>query len=183
MTTAEPVPILLGHHTPSVSMWFSSSGKMYDVVPFGDKGMPSDLSKDLLRLISEYQLHVLGFVNGFRRRFGVDDFLGTLHRGDVPERGTLDDRYETRYEFHGVGCRFSSERGDVDFDFGPEGRYDGFDGWRLLILAQSRPEDYPTLQRLDVVESVLGELVTDGVVHRPRWEPSPHLCYLTESNS
>lgn len=139
-----------------------------------------DLSKDLLRLISEYQLHVLGFVQAFHRRFGVDDFLGAWHEGKVPQRGTLDDKYETRFEFHGVGCRFSSERGEVDFDFGPKGRYDGFDGWRLSILAQSKPEEYPRLQRLEVVESVLGELVTDGLVVRPRWEPSPHLCYLKE---
>lgn len=140
----------------------------------------SDLAKNLMKLIAEYQLHVLGFVQAFHRRFGVDDFLGTVHRGDVPRKGTLDDRYETRYEFHGVGCRFTSERGDVDFDFGPDGRYDGFDGWRLWILAQSLPSEYPMFQRQEVVESVLGELVTDGVVHRPRWEPSPHICYLAE---
>ena len=138
------------------------------------------LSKDLLKLISEYQLHVLGFVQAFHRRFGVDDFLGAWRRGDVPQRGTLDDRYETRYEFHGVGCRFASERGEVDFDFGPDGRYDGFDGWRLWGLAKSRPQDYPQFQRPEVVESVLGELVTDAVVVRPRWMPSPHLCYLRE---
>jgi hypothetical protein len=139
------------------------------------------LAKDMMKLISEYQLHVLGFVNAFRNRFGVDDFLGAWHQGNVPQKGTLDDRYETRYEFHGVGCRFSSERGEVDFDFGPDGRYDGFDGWRLWILAQSRPKDYPMFQRQEVVESVLGELVTDGLVYRPRWAPSPHLCYLTEA--
>jgi hypothetical protein len=137
-------------------------------------------SKDLLKLISEYQMHVLGFVQAFHRRFGVDDFLGAWRRGEVPQRGTLDDQYETRYEFHGVGCHFSSERGDVDFDFGPNGRYDGFDGWRLWILAQSLPTEYPEFQRLEVVESVLGELVTDGIVVRPRWEPSLHLCYLKE---
>ena len=141
----------------------------------------SDLSQDLLRLIHMYQLHVLGFVQAFRSRFGVDDFIGAWRRGEVPRQGTLDDRYETRYEFHGVGGRFSSERDEVDFDFGPDGRYDGFDGWRLWILAQSLPEEYPQFQRHETVESVLGKLVTDGVVVRPRWAPSPHLCYLAES--
>lgn len=140
----------------------------------------SDLAENLKKLIAEYQLHVLGFVQAFSRRFGTDNFLGAVERGEVPRKGTLDDRYETRYEFHGIGCRFSSERGDVDFDFGPDGRYDGFDGWRLWTLAQSLPDEYPQFQRLEVVESVLGELVTDGLVHRPRWAPSPHLCYLTD---
>ena len=138
------------------------------------------MTTELIKLISEYQLHVLGFVQAFHRRFGVDDFIGAWRRGEVPRQGTLDDRHETRYEFHGVGCRFSPEWGEVDFDFGPAGRYDGFDGWRLWILAQSLPDEYPQFQRHEVVESVLGELVTDGVVIRPRWSPSPHLCYLRE---
>jgi hypothetical protein len=135
----------------------------------------------LLTLISEYQLHVLGFVQAFRRRFGVEDILGAWLRGEVPQHGTLDDRYETRFEFHGVGCRFQSVRGEVDFNFGPGGRHDGFDGWRLWLVAQSLPEEYPEFQRHEIVESVLGELVTDGVVVRPHWMPSPHLCYFAES--
>lgn len=139
----------------------------------------SPLAKDLLRLVSEYQLHVLGFVKAFTTRFGTDNMLGAWHRGEVPEQGTLDDRYETRFRFHGCGVHFESTRGEVDFDFGPDGRFDGFDAWRLLIFAQSKPDEYPNLLRLEVVESVLGELVTDGLVHRPRWAPSAHLCYLT----
>lgn len=77
-------------------------------------------------------------------------------------------------------ARVQSELGEVDFDFGPDGRHDGFDGWRLWICAQSRPQDYPQFQRLEIVESVLGELVTDGMVIRSRWMPSPHLCYLRD---
>lgn len=137
-----------------------------------------DLTRALRRLISEYQSHVSAFVQAFRSRFDVEDLLEAWNEGEVPQAGTLDDRFETRYEFHGVGCRFESDRGEVNFDFGPDGRHDGFDGWRLWILAQSRPDNYPKFQRLEVVESVLGELVTDGLVVRPRWSPSSHLCYL-----
>ena len=141
-------------------------------------------TQDLLRLISEYQLSVLGFVQAIRRRFKVDEgehILVALRDGRVPEVGSLDDRYETRFRFHGCGCAFESDRGEVDFDFGPGGRHDGFDGWRLWIFAKSRPEDYPMFQRLEIVESVLGELVTEGVVVRPRGAPGPHLCYLRET--
>ena len=136
------------------------------------------MNDDLLKLIHEYQLSVYGLVTAFQQRFSVTDILGAWHRGDIPEQGTLDDFFETRYRFHGVGCHCEGERGEVDFDFGPDGRFNGFDGWRLWIYAQSRPQDYPQFQRYEVVESVLGELVTDGVVIRPRWMPSPHLCYL-----
>lgn len=141
-------------------------------------------TQDLLRLIMEYQLAVLGFVQAFRRRFKVDEgahILSLVMSGKLPDVGSLDDRYETRYQFHGVGCSFTSDRGELDFDFGPGGRHDGFNGWKLWMFAQSLPEDYPMFQRLKVVESVLGELVTDGLVERPRWAPSPHLCYLKKT--
>lgn len=142
-----------------------------------------DLSGSLLKLISEYQLHVLGFVQAFRRRYGVEDILRAWRAGEVPQRGTLDDRHETRFTFHGCGCRCESDRATVDFDLGPDGRHDGFDGWRLWLFAQSVPDEHPQFQRHEVVESVLGDLVTDGIVHRPHWAPSPHLCYLIESAS
>ena len=138
------------------------------------------MSQELLKLIYEYQLHVLGFVQAIRTKFGVENLLAAVRSNDLPELGSLDDRYETRFHFHGCGCHFESDRGKIDFDFGPDGRHDGFDGWRLWILAQSLPQDYPNLQRLAVVESLLGELVTDGLVTRPRWVPSPHLCYFKE---
>lgn len=142
-------------------------------------------AQGLLRLISEYQLSVLGFLKALRKQYQLkgDEHILKAVRTDrrVPEVGSLDDRFETRFRFHGVGCAFTSDRGEVDFDFGPEGRHDGFNGWRLWEFALSRPEDYPMFQRVEVVESVLGELVTDGVVERPGWAPSPHLCYLRES--
>ena len=138
-----------------------------------------ELSKDLLKLISEYQLHVLGFVEAMIARLG-DDFLAAYRRDEVPKSGTLDDQHETRYTFHGAGCHVQSVRGEVDFDFGPDGRFDGFDGWRLWQFAAHHQEQYPQFQREAVVESVLGELVADGLVVRPRWLPSPHLCYLRE---
>src|ERR1700683_1436773 len=138
------------------------------------------LRDQLVKMIYEYRLHVLGFVKAYRAKFGVQDLLGSWLSGKVAQHGSLDDKYETRFSFHGVGCHLESDRGEVEFNFGPDGRHDGFDGWLLWIFAQSRARDYPQFQRLEIVESVLGELVTDGVVFRPRWLPSPKLCYLKE---
>lgn len=142
-------------------------------------------AQDLLRLISEYQLAVLGFVKALCKRYALeeDEYILRAVRSDrkVPTTGTLDDRFETRFRFHGSGCAFESDRGEVDFDFGPGGRHDGFDGWRLWIYAQSQSEDYPMFQRLEIVESVLGELVTEGMVERPGWLPGVSLCYLRET--
>lgn len=139
-----------------------------------------DLAPRLLKLISEYQLHVAGLTRTLRKRFGVDDLIDAWRQGRIPTHGEFDDRRDARFEFHGVGCRVESPCGNVEFDLGPGGRYDGFDGWRLWIYAQALPQEYPEFQRYEVVESVLGELVTDGLVVRMGWMPSPHLCYLRE---
>ena len=141
------------------------------------------MSEKLLELIVEYQSHVVASVRALREKFGVDDVLGAVLRREIPEVGSLDDRHETRFRFHGSGCHLDSDQGEVEFDFGPDGRHDGFDGWRLWIFAQSRPKDYPQFQRLEIVESMLGELVTDDWVIRPGWMPSPHLCYFKDQFS
>lgn len=140
------------------------------------------LRASLLRLITDYQRRVAAFVQAAQAKYGKEDLLAAWHAGKIPQDGMLDDQKETRFTFHGVGCCVHSVEGEVDFNFGPEGRHDGFDGWRLWILAESRPEEYPQFQRLEIVESVLGELVTESFVIRPHWAPSPHLCYLNIDN-
>lgn len=139
-----------------------------------------DIAPRLLKLIGEYQLHVAKLAGTLRERFGVDDLIGAWQQGQIPTQGDFHDRHETRFEFHGIGSKIESARGVLEFDFGPGGRCDGFDGWRLWIYAQAMAQEYPEFQRYEVVESVLGELVTDGLVVRMGWMPSPHLCYLRE---
>lgn len=146
---------------------------------YADGMEPSDqLRGDLLRLIADYQRRVATFVKAAQAKYGKDDLLAAWLAGDTPQDGMLDDQKGTRFTFHGVGCCVTSVDAEVDFDFGPEGRCDGFDGWRLWTLAESRPQEYPQFQRPEIVESVLGELVTEGIVIRPHRMPSPHLCYL-----
>lgn len=135
------------------------------------------LSDKLVRLIHDYQEQVSAFVSALRHHYDVEDVF-EVRRQLNQQRGKLDDRNETHFYFHGVGCWFTAGRGEVDFDFGPDQRHDGFDGWRLWLYAKSLPNEFPEFQRLEIVESVLGELVTDGVVHRPHWMPSPQLCYF-----
>lgn len=138
---------------------------------------PDQLRADMLKLIADYQRRVAAFVEAAKAKYHLDD-TGEWRSSGVPRTGNLDDDKKTEFTFHGFGCLVTSTDAEVDFDFGPDGRYDGFDGWRLSIFAESRPQDYPQFQRLEVVESVLGELVTEGFVVRPHWMPTPHLCYL-----
>ena len=43
-----------------------------------------------------------------------------------------------RYRKHGYGCEVFLPNGSVDFDFGVNGEYDGFDPWRLRSYAEGR---------------------------------------------
>jgi len=141
----------------------------------------NQLRASLLRLIADYQRRVAAFAQAVQAKYGKGDLLAAWLAGEIPQDGMLDDQKETRFTFHSVGCCVTSVEAEVDFDFGPEGRHDGFDGWRLWTLAESRPQEYPQFQRPEIVESVLGELVTEGIVIRPHRMPSPHLCYLNLS--
>jgi hypothetical protein len=42
-----------------------------------------------------------------------------------------------KYFKHGYGCAVHLPSGSVDFDFGPQGEYNGFDEWRLWGFLQN----------------------------------------------
>ncbi|MBK8725689.1 MAG: hypothetical protein IPL96_06430 [Holophagaceae bacterium] len=46
------------------------------------------------------------------------------------------------YRKHGYGCAVQLPEGTVEFDFGPQGRIDGFADWRLRVFAGTRLEQY-----------------------------------------
>ena len=48
-----------------------------------------------------------------------------------------------RYRFHGIGCtvEFNGSE-EVDFDYGPGGRIDGFDLWRLKRFLENRKPEF-----------------------------------------
>ncbi|MCL6700924.1 hypothetical protein [Pseudomonas sp. T1.Ur] len=72
------------------------------------------------------------------------------------------------YELHGVGCAVNLPHVLVDFDYGPDGRTDGFDAWRLFIYASELPEKHPKYQSKEVLNLEFEEYVASG-----RFEPMP----------
>ncbi len=132
-------------------------------------------TSDVLQLVFDYQRAVAAAVAGLERQAGTPHLLAACHAGRLPRRGRLADPQGT-YAFHGVGCRFEIARRTIDVDFGPDGRHDGFDAWRLGLFAASAFEwQHLASTHLD---SGLAELQAAGVIHQPAWEPSPHLLYL-----
>lgn len=58
----------------------------------------------------------------------------------LPSSGMLEGGI--RYRKHGYGCEVFFPSGSVDFDFGVDGEYDGFDPWRLKSFTEGRLSEY-----------------------------------------
>src|SRR6185503_20036599 len=126
-------------------------------------------------LIREYQGAVQRVVSALRVGFGRHDLLTARRRGEIPKNGVING---VEFSFHGAGCLGTVEKIEVDFDFGPDGRTDGFDAWRLWNFAKQKPATYPQFQQQEDVEAALGMLARSGEIECPRTAPSPHLWYL-----
>jgi hypothetical protein len=131
----------------------------------------------VLELIADYQRAARALVGALRQLAQTDDLLSAWHSGRIAESGRME-LLKARYRFHGVGCRFEIGGRIVDVDFGPDGRHDGFDAWRLVEYANSAFEWQGMDQ--EQIESALNRLKASGAVRAPQWPPSQHLLYLSE---
>ncbi len=126
-------------------------------------------------LIRDYQQAVEQAVSRLQASFDVTDLLAARRSGKVPKEGRAD---EIEYSFHGLGCRAILDGIEVDFDFGPGGRTDGFDAWRLWLYTRQVPSNYGSAFRaFEEVRAALEVLIGSGEVECPRRAPSEHLCY------
>src|SRR5262245_44469003 len=96
--------------------------------------------------------HLLDLIRTYRQ--AVADAVGELSASgiplprsniewslsSVPYIGSL--RGGGKYRKHGYGCTVETAKGEVDFDFGPQGEVDGFDAWRLWLFADARAEAF-----------------------------------------
>jgi hypothetical protein len=129
----------------------------------------------LIELIQDYITMTTTAASQLRRELGTNDLLQGWHQRQYPQHGRLGDGAE--YHFHGIGC--CVERGDVevDWDFGPDGRADGFDTWRLWRFAKQFPTKYPEFQDRKALSDGLARLTAEGTVCSSEVEHD-HLLYL-----
>jgi hypothetical protein len=102
----------------------------------------------------------------FEEKFGTRCILRLWRSGKIRRCGVV--KGNVTYELHGVGCAVNLPHVLVDFDYGPDGRVDGFDAWRLIIYASELPEKYPKYQNKEVLNLEFEEHVASG-----RFEPMP----------
>ncbi|MEM7475342.1 MAG: hypothetical protein AAF483_10150 [Planctomycetota bacterium] len=144
-------------------------------------------------LIEAYQTHVAEACELFRTNLGVTgNILSAWKRHlisiDLPAddrpplagRGVLDSDRSITYSFHGIGCRVMFGTLDVDFDFGPHGRHDGFDAWRLHRYAQSSKRFRNSFDQ-QMIQNELDAMELEHLIAHMDGSLGSHLYYFTST--
>lgn len=114
-----------------------------------------------VNLINEYLNDICIFIKYFKEKYHREDILRAWHDGDVPQSGNVTDTIE--YELHGIGCSIFILNREIDFDFGPELRSDGFDLWRLKKYLNQRSDISKHLS-IEELETAFDCLVKNGTI-------------------
>ena len=97
----------------------------------------------------------------------------------IEQVGLLDGRF--KYFFHGVGCAVHISRTEVvDFDYGANGRIDGFDHWRLWSFVDDRKAKYSLVTSEDI-KQWLDEAVKSGEIERSITEKYGSLFFFAKN--
>ncbi len=120
------------------------------------------IDKNLKTVIDDYLVEVQKGINLFKLKIGDTPPLVAWRNNDIPQQGKLSDDVE--YQFHGIGCVLVFPEYEVDFDFGPDNRNDGFDLWRLSLYVSSRAERYPYYQDEEKLKKEFENAVEANVI-------------------
>lgn len=135
--------------------------------------------RQFLELIEEYQRRVREAASLFQRFKAIDPGeLMYWRQTGLPQIGFLDPEFRIKYCFHGIGCRVDLPSGTVDWDFGHDGRLDGFDAWRLWLFAVSMKGHFPRFAEKEVLDKAFREAVSLGIIHKPYCNLQDGLYYL-----
>ena len=129
---------------------------------------------DFKKVVDDYLSAVEVAISLFRQEIGETAPLKAWHDGRLPQTGRLSDEIE--YQFHGIGCLLVFSDYEVDFDFGQEGRTDGFDLWRLTGYLSSCKDKYPGYSQEQLKHDFIAA-VSSGEINKLQ-DSSSNLYYL-----
>lgn len=98
------------------------------------------------------------------RSFGTKSIFRLWGTKKIPRYGTIVG--DVTYELHGVGCRLYLPEICIDFDYGPDGRVDGFDVWRLYMYACELPHRYKIYTNKETLDHDFNEYLKLGKAKR-----------------
>lgn len=133
------------------------------------------MTTPILTLIHDFLATAAEGVSRVQKEFGAERVRMGPVRGGFPRFGHLPGGAE--YGFHGIGLFVEVDGVRVNFDFGQDGRYDGFDVWRLWHFAKQSPTKYPAFRSEDHVSTAMQPLIENGAVVRSS-DPHDRNFYL-----
>lgn len=138
------------------------------------------MNEALKTVIRAFQAEVLRGLALFRQHRGLDDILFWREHG-LSRTGCLDADGHHDYFFHGIGCRLQLGPDlSIDWDFGHDGRMDGFDLWRLKLFLEERPKLQRILPPTALKES-FEAAIRDGSIVSPWRAEHDNLYYLADA--
>lgn len=135
---------------------------------------------DALRaVVRAFQADVQRGLALFRLHRNAEDIWDWRSLG-LEQTGHLDPDKRHAYFFHGIGCRVRLDRTTyIDWDFGHEGRVDGFDLWRLRQFLEDRPRLQASVP-LNTLDALFDAAVREGSIVSPWRAEYDSLYYVTE---
>jgi hypothetical protein len=136
----------------------------------------------LIEFIREYQMRVREAALLLQTNKGLDSPMYWRQAG-IEQMGFLDTERQIPYQFHGSGCRVGLPSGEVDWDFGYDGRLDGLNPWFLWCFAQEGTDNFPEFMNKVSLDEAVSAAVSQGLIHRPFMALQDNLYYLHEGVS
>lgn len=131
-------------------------------------------------MIHEYQANVLEAASLFEKYKGVSQGKLFCARFEgLAMDGFLDPEQTIEYYFHGIGLCVTFPTHDIDWDFGYDGRLDGFDFWRLWIFAKDSTNQFPEFKEKETLERAFNEAGNLGIIHKRFKHFQDNLYYLS----
>ena len=113
-----------------------------------------------------------GYVIGIlRKNFNLPD--GVTGRDWANVYKQVKAKYEKnpfakQFYIHGYGLEYEDDKVYIDFDFGSNGRYDGFDEWRIFMyVTRGKPNEVDPGRKIqNEIEDWFKTAVQNGVIYR-----------------
>ena len=121
----------------------------------------------------------------FKDYTGLDNPMHWRQVG-LPRSGSFGSNGQYQYLFHGIGCRFQLVDREIDFDFGHDGRVDGFNMWWLRCFAEDSTDVFPEFRDEQLLRTCFEEACKIGQIGQLYKSAQDDLFYVigqTENDS
>lgn len=139
------------------------------------------LISKLLVMIADFQAKVAVANRLLQESLNIENTM-YWRQAKLAQKGKLHSNGAGEYSFHGIGCWVKTKEFEIDWDYGFEGRTDGFDLWRLYCFAQYTSDDYLEFRDKELLQKIMNDAVAQNLILQPYRHLQDDLYYLTTAN-